>query len=81
MNKTIVDVVAEKLNRLMGERGLSQYKLAHISGVPVPTIKSIMQKRTTNITLKTIILICNALQITPNEFVDEEFCASKLNLD
>ncbi|MBO5344497.1 MAG: helix-turn-helix transcriptional regulator [Clostridia bacterium] len=71
--KTINDVVVEKLNKYMGERGLSQYKLAHTAGIPVPTIKGIMQKRTTNITLKTIILICNALKLPQMNLLMKNF--------
>ena len=42
--KTLNDVIVEKLCKVMGERDLTQYKLAQLSGVPFPTIKSIMQR-------------------------------------
>ena len=55
--KTLNDVVVEKLCKYMGERDITQYKLAQLSNVPLPTIKSIMQRRTKGISLKTIILL------------------------
>ena len=80
--KNINDVVVERLLKYMGERELTQYKLAQLSGVPFPTIKSIMQKRTKGISLKTIILLSYGLGITAKEFIDDKaFEAENLNLD
>ena len=61
---------------------MTQYKLAQISGVPFATIKSIMQRRTKGISLKTVILLANGLNITPSEFIDDQsFLAKNLDLD
>ena len=80
--KTLNDVVVEKLLFYMGKKDLTQYKLAQLSGVPFPTIKSIMQRRTKGISLKTIILLANGLGVPLSEFIDEEnFAVSNLNLD
>lgn len=80
--KTINDVVVERLCKFMGERNLTQYKLSQLSGIPFPTIKSIMQRRTKGITLKTIIMISDGLSIKPSEFIDDpSFLADNLNLD
>lgn len=78
--KTLNDVVVERLNTLMEERGLTQYRLAQLSGVPFPTLKSIMQQRTKGITLKTIILLAEGLGISASEFISGENFSSK-NLD
>lgn len=80
--KTINDVVIERLCKFMGERNLTQYKLSQLSGIPFPTIKSIMQRRTKGITLKTIIMISDGLGIKPSEFIDDpSFLADNLKLD
>lgn len=80
--KTINDVVVERLFLFMGERNLTQYKLAQLSGIPFPTIKSIMQRRTKGISLKTIIMLADGLKITPSEFIDDPaFLADNLNLE
>lgn len=80
--KTINDVVVERLCKFMGEKDLTQYKLAQLSGIPFPTIKSIMQRRTKGITLKTIIMLADGLGISPSEFIDDpSFFADNLKLD
>ena len=80
--KTLSEVVVDRLLKFMNERNLTQYKLAQLSGLPFPTIKSIMQRRTKGITLKTIILLANGLSITPSEFInDKSFDLENLDLD
>lgn len=80
--KTLNEVVVERLFKYMRERDLTQYKLSQLSGVPFPTIKSIFQKRTRGITLKTIILICNGLNISASEFLnDGSFSFENLDLE
>lgn len=80
--KTINDIVVERLCKFMGERNLTQYKLSQLSGIPFPTIKSIMQRRTKGITLKTIIMLADGLGIKPSEFIDDPaFLAENLKLD
>lgn len=80
--KTLNDVVVERLCKFMGEKNLTQYRLSQLSGVPFPTIKSIMQKRTKGISLKTIILLAYGLDITPSEFIDDiSFLADNLDLE
>lgn len=79
--KNIGDVVVERLCKFMNERNLTQYKLSQLSGVPFPTIKSIMQRRTKDITLKTIIMLSDGLGISPSEFInDDSFLADNLDL-
>lgn len=78
--KKLSDAVVERLCRLMEEKKLTQYKLAQLSGVPFPTIKSIMQRRTKGISLKTIILLSQGLNISASEFLDSSLFNS-INLD
>ena len=80
--KTLNDVVVEKLCKYMEERNLTQYRLALLSDLPFATVKSIMQRRTKGISLKTIILLAKGLQITPSEFIaGDAFLADNLDLD
>jgi len=79
--KTLNDVIVERLYKFMKD-DMTQYKLAQLSGVPFATIKSIMQRRTKGISLKTVILLANGLNITPSEFIDDQsFWAENLDLD
>ena len=80
--KTINDAIVERLYKYMGERNLTQYKLAQLSGIPFPTIKSIMQRRTKDITLKTIIMLSDGLKVSHSEFLnDPSFNIENLTLD
>ena len=71
--KTLNEMVLDRLNYYFGITHWSQYALAEASGVPYPTIKSIMQKRTKGITLKTIVLLARGFGISVNEFLSDEF--------
>ena len=55
----------------MNEQNLTQYELAQRSGVPFSTIKSIMQRRTKNISLKTIIMLSKGLGMRTKDFLDD----------
>lgn len=80
--KTINDAFVDRLNLFMEKEKLSQYKLAQLSGVPFPTIKSIMQRRTKDVTLKTVIMIADGLKISPSELLnDPSFLVENLDLE
>ena len=80
--KTINDAVVERLLQYMGQKNITQYKLAQLSGVPFPTIKSILQRRTKGMTLKTIIMLSYGLNAKPSDFIDDpSFLAENLKLD
>ena len=80
--KNLNEMVIDRLNYYMGERKMSQYMLAEISGVPYPTIKSILQRRTKGITLKTVVMLARGLKVSVSEFLsDEYFHYEDLNLE
>lgn len=80
--KKLNNVIVDRIIELMNKQNLTQYKLAQLSGVPFPTIKSIMQRRTKGITLKTIIMLSEGLGITVSEFLDSEiFNIHELDLE
>lgn len=80
--KKLNDVIVDKLLQTMNEKNITQYKLAQLSGVPFATIKSIMQRRTKGITLKTIIMLADGLGLTASEFIEgSDFLVSNLDLD
>lgn len=69
--KTITEAVIDRINYFLGEN-MTQYTLAQRSEVPYPTIKSIMQRRTKDITLKTLLMLVHGFGINLNEFFDDE---------
>lgn len=80
--KTVNEAVVDRLYTYMLEKDLTQYKLAQLCDIPYPTIKSILQKRTKGITLKTIIMLATGLEVTPSEFLEgDSFLAKNLNLE
>ncbi|MBO4570010.1 MAG: helix-turn-helix transcriptional regulator [Clostridia bacterium] len=80
--KKISDAVVDRLLKYMREQNLTQYKLSQQSGVPFATIKSIMQRRTNDVSLKTIIMLSDGLNISVNEFLnDESFNINNLLID
>lgn len=82
MKKTITNVLLERICRLMGEQNLTQYRLAEKSGLPFSTVKSIMQRKTNNISLKTIILLAQGFNIHPSELIQgDAFIAENLDLE
>ena len=79
--KTLNDVIVERLCKFMGEQNLTQYRLSQLSGVPFPTIKSIMQRKTKGISLKTVIMLARGLGLRLSEFLDDDiFTAENLDL-
>ncbi len=80
--KTLNEVVIDRINYYLKGPILTQYTLAEISGVPYPTIKSIMQRRTKGITLKTVVMLARAFQVSVSEFFnDEAFVYDNLDLE
>lgn len=66
----------------MGERNITQYKLAQQSGLSFATVKSIMQRRSKGITLTTVILLAHGLGMKVSEFLDDDvFLPENLDLD
>lgn len=79
--KTLNDVIVERLCKFMGEQNLTQYRLSQLSGVPFPTIKSIMQRKTKGISLKTVIMLARGFNLRLSEFLDDDiFTAENLDL-
>lgn len=80
--KSINEAVIDRMLKYMGERNITQYRLAQLSNLPLSTVKSIMQRRTKGIELKTMIMLATGLGITPSEFInDPMFLAENLNLE
>ena len=67
----LIEIVVFRLLKYMNEQNLTQYELAQRSGVPFSTIKSIMQRKTKNISLKTIIMLSKGLGIRTKDFLDD----------
>lgn len=71
--KTLNEKVIDRLNYYFGTTHYSQYKLAEVSGIPYPTVKSIMQGRTKGITLKTVVMLARGFGVGVSEFLSDGF--------
>lgn len=71
--KTLTEMVIDRLNYYLGEKHYTQYQLAEVSGVPYPTIKSIMQRRTKGITLKTVVMLARGFEVGVSEFLSDSY--------
>lgn len=80
--KKLIDVVVDKILVFLSNQNMSQYALAQKSGLPLSTVKSIMQRRTKDINLQTLFQICVGLDISPSEFLnDKVFDVQNLDLE
>lgn len=80
--QSLTDAVANRILKYLEEQNMTQYRLAQKSGVPKETIKSIMRRQTKNVTLKTIVMICEGFGISVLEFLDDEaFKPENLDLE
>ncbi len=70
--KTLIEAVIDRINHYLNGPIETQYALAERSGVSYPTIKSIMQKRTNGVTLKTVFMPASAFGVSVSEFFDDE---------
>ena len=63
--------VAEKINKILIERNLTINKLATISCLTQSTVESLVNGRSKNPKLLTIMKICDGLNISLEEFFDD----------
>ena len=64
------EAVSKRISELCKERGLTQYALYKLTGVPQSTISTIINCRFPGMKLRIIYEICDGLGITIKEFFD-----------
>lgn len=65
-------ILADRINKLCKEKGISYYSLAYKSTVPLTTLLHIIDGSTRNPGIFTIIKLCDGLEITLKDFFDTE---------
>lgn len=65
-------ILANRINELCKEQGISYYTLSYKSTVPLTTLLHIVDGSTQNPGIMTIIKICEGLDISLKEFFDTE---------
>ena len=68
----IKDAVAIRINNICNERNISINKLASISGLTQSTVQHLVDGRSNNPKLLTIVRICDGLEIPLKEFFNDK---------
>lgn len=66
------EILVERIEYLCRKKGISHYRLAFNSSVPITTLDNILKYRTRNPGWYTISKICTGLGVTISEFFDDE---------
>ena len=79
---TISKAVAIRINELLKENKISQYRLEQIAGISHDTVKSIMKGKAKGVNLKTVISIADGFGLTVSEFLNNDlFLYNNLDMD
>lgn len=65
-------ILADRINKLCKEKGISYYSLAYKSTVPLTTLLHIVDGSTKNPGILTVIKICDGLEMTLKDFFDTD---------
>jgi len=68
----ITEAMSEKINKILREKDITINKLASISCLTQSTVDSLVNGKSKNPKLLTIIRICDGLGMTLSEFFDDE---------
>ena len=71
------DAMTKRIYALCDQNGISPNKLATLSGMPAGSLKSIFYGKSKNPGTRTILDICQALNITLFDFFDDELFKDK----
>lgn len=67
------DAVAKRIKEIIKEKGITQYELFKMTGVPQSTISTILKNETKTVKLSTIYEICSGLEIELSEFFNSDY--------
>ena len=67
---TIGKATAKRIDEYLFSKGISLYRLSRDSGIPIATLQNLYRGHTKSPTLAVVYKLCDALQITVQEFLD-----------
>lgn len=67
------EAVSKRLKEILKQKGISQYRLSQMTGVPQSTITSIKKCENKSVILATIYEICSGINMELKEFFDAEY--------
>ena len=74
---TVNDAVANRISKLLHEKGISQYRLEQTSGIQHGSMQCIMNGRNKTVTLSTVIMLARGFNMPLTEFLDDEIFHSE----
>ncbi len=78
----ISTVISKRIDEFLYSRGISLYKLAKDSALPVATLQNLYRGQTKTTSLTVVLKVCVGLGVSPTEFFDSPLFASPdLELD
>lgn len=69
---TVNDAVAKRVNELLKEKNMTQYRLEQTSGIQHGHMQWIMSGKSKTVTLSTAMMLANGFGMTIIEFLDDE---------
>ncbi len=79
---TIIDVVSDKLNKMLIERKWSIYKLSRLTGITPHGIQMILNKEYKDIKMSTLLLISSVFNMSISEFLnDDRFSITNIDIN
>lgn len=79
---TVSQAVAKRINQLLTERKMTQYRLEQNSGIQHGTMNGIMSARNKGIELNTVMMIARGFNMTVTEFLNDPiFTADNLEIE
>jgi len=64
----VKNAVVQRLKNICAERGIAANELANISGVTPSTVYSLLDERRQNVSITTIKILCDGLEMSLGEF-------------
>ncbi len=68
----VKDAVVQRFKAICSERGIKPNELANISGVTPSTVYSLFDKSRRNVSITTVKILCDGLEISLGEFFSDE---------
>ncbi len=79
---TVSAAVAERIIKLLNEKGITQYRLEKASGIQHGSMQCIMNGRNKTVTLSTVMMLARGFNISLIEFLDDPiFTSEDLEID
>ena len=75
---TLNDAVAKRVNKLLKEKNMTNYRLEHKSGILHGALDRILNGQNKTVTLTTIYKLARGFDMSYLEFLDDEVFRSKL---